>query len=146
MLAQTEAYFVCGSVHNCVKRRRRCEREFAVVPANLHAKRHWFGNAKLEDAATLVTVPLDSDKQGLNYLEKLASGGCKSRCKSSFTLGAASEETKPSQDRFLLPLIRICQNEITVASNLTLQSRRDQGKGLAWKNASPSGGGIQRQS
>ncbi|CAE7836624.1 unnamed protein product [Symbiodinium sp. CCMP2592] len=89
IVAENDEYYVCAAVHNCAKRLRRSEREFAGDHAHLHTGHPWYGELQLKDASSLVGVPLVLTNNRLAAIENLASG----KCTNQFTLAAVSAST-----------------------------------------------------
>ncbi|OLP79172.1 hypothetical protein AK812_SmicGene40568 [Symbiodinium microadriaticum] len=90
VLVETPQYFVCSTVTDCAKRLRRSELEFAGDHAHLHQDTTWYPQVTTQQAAALVNVRMDDEKEHLKVIEQLASG-CRP---SAFTLPAVSTQSK----------------------------------------------------
>ena len=75
---------------DCAKRLRRSELEFAGDHAHLHQDRTWYPDLTTQQAAELVNVRMDDEKEHLKVIEQLAGGSRPS----AFTLPAVSTQTK----------------------------------------------------
>ena len=75
---------------DCAKRLRRSELEFAGDHAHLHQGTTWYPDLTTQQAAELVNVRTDDEKEHLKVIEQLAGGSRPS----AFTLPAVSTQTK----------------------------------------------------